>query len=198
MNVEGRLSIRAIARVRANNLVDVDFLVHTLVEGGKILLVEGSIVLEFSDANGALSVDPELVRDTVHSSQNAGVDVAKRVLLNRSLVNRLVVSVERRGLNQLSQTEEHIDNFEVLRNLNSTEDTRVDLACKKFVSLSVSRKQEKKLTGGNVLVVVELSLEQVLDDSDGSNDLDEVAARSVDLLDTSSLQPSNNGANFVL
>jgi hypothetical protein len=40
LNVEGRLSVRAIARVRTNNLVDVDLLVHTLVEGSKILLVE--------------------------------------------------------------------------------------------------------------------------------------------------------------
>ncbi len=48
------------------------------------------------------------------------------------------------------------------------------------------------------MVVVELSLEQALDNSDGSNDLDKVAARGVDLLNTSSIQPSNDGSNFIL
>lgn len=84
--------------------------------------------MEFSDANGALSVDPVLARDTVHGSQNAGVNVAKRILLNRSLVDRLVVSVEGRRLNQLSQTEDRVDDFEMLRNVDGTIDTRVDLA----------------------------------------------------------------------
>ncbi len=83
--------------------------------------------MEFSDANGALSVDPELGGNTVHSSKNTGVDVAKRILLNRSLVDGLVVSVDGRGLNQLSQTEDHINDLEVLRNVDSTENTGVDL-----------------------------------------------------------------------
>jgi hypothetical protein len=180
LDVEGRLSVGAVARVRSHNLVDVDLLVHALVEGGQVLLVERSIVLEFSDANGALSVDPVLARHTVHGSQDARVDVAKRILLNRSLVDGLVVSVDGRGLNQLSQTEDHVDDLEVLGDVSSAEDTRVDLA------------------GRSVLVVVELSLEQVLDDSDGSNDLDEVTARNVDLLNTKALQPSNNGSDFIL
>ncbi len=141
LNVESRLAIRAITRVRTNNLVDVDLLVHTLVEGSKILLVEGSIVLEFSDANGALSVDPVLVRNAVHSSQNAGVNVAKRILLNRSLVDGSAVNAEGRGLNQLSQTEDHINDFEMLRNVDSTVDTRVNLAY--FVELRNGGFQKK-------------------------------------------------------